>query len=82
MPSIHHALTERQMGTAPPPGPLDMSTNAGSILAINGFFTGFTLLIVFARIYVRTVMLKTFGPDDYFIVAAMVRSFITFPSYL
>ncbi len=50
-----------------------MSTNAPSILAINGLFTGFTLLVILARIYVRAFMMKTFGPDDYLVVAAMVR---------
>lgn len=53
--------------------PLDMTSNAPTIIAVNGFFTGFTLLVVFARIYVRTIMLKTFGTDDYVIVAAMVN---------
>jgi len=52
-------------------------TNAPSILAINGFFCGFTLIVVLARIYVRSIMLKTFGPDDYLITAAMVRYFFS-----
>lgn len=66
-------LPGRQAPLAGPPrSPLDMSTNAPTILAINGSFTGFTLLVILARIYVRSIMLKTFGADDYFITAAMV----------
>jgi len=72
MPSIAMVLPERQT-TSTPTEPLDMSTNAPSILAINGLFTGFTLLVILARIYVRAFMMKTFGPDDYLVVAAMVR---------
>jgi hypothetical protein len=48
-------------------------TNVPSILAINGFFCGVALIVVLARIYVRSVMLKTFGTDDYLITGAMVR---------
>lgn len=51
---------------------LDTSTNAPSILAINGFFCGFTVLVVLARIYVRVIMLKTMGMDDYLIAAATI----------
>jgi hypothetical protein len=50
----------------------DTSTNAPSILAINGVFCGFTVLVVAARIYVRMVMLKTMGTDDYLMAAATV----------
>jgi hypothetical protein len=56
-------------------GPVDTSTNAPSILAINGFFCGFTVIVVLARIYVRAIMLKTFGTDDYLMLAATVRHF-------
>jgi hypothetical protein len=52
---------------------LDKSTNAASILAINGCFTAAAFIIVIARIYVRTIMLKTFGADDYIIVIATVN---------
>ncbi|PMD25802.1 hypothetical protein NA56DRAFT_529236, partial [Hyaloscypha hepaticicola] len=47
-------------------------TNVPSILAINGFFCGVALIVVLARIYVRSVMLKTFGTDDYLITGAML----------
>lgn len=50
---------------------LDESSNAPSILAINGFFCGFSLLVVLGRIYVRTIMLKSMGLDDWLIVVAM-----------
>ncbi|KAE9370760.1 hypothetical protein N431DRAFT_40454 [Stipitochalara longipes BDJ] len=52
--------------------PVDTSTNAPSILAINGFFCGFTVLVVLARIYVRSIMLKTFGVDDFLITGATI----------
>jgi hypothetical protein len=35
------------------------------ILAITGTITGVSLVVVSMRIYVRAVMLKTFGSDDY-----------------
>lgn len=68
------SLGERQ-SAASPTAPLDMTSNAATILAVNGVFTGVSLLIVLLRVYVRTIMLKTFGADDYFIVAAMVRDY-------
>lgn len=49
-------------------------SNADSILGINGFFASAALVVVCLRIYVRAVMLKTFGVDDYIICAAMVSS--------
>ncbi len=71
MPSIFRLAGD----TASANTPVDTSTNASSILAINGFFCGFTILVVLARVYVRAIMLKTFGVDDYLIVAATVRNF-------
>jgi hypothetical protein len=50
----------------------DTSTNAPSILAINGFFCGFTIIVVLLRIFVRVRILKTMGIDDYLIAAAAV----------
>jgi hypothetical protein len=50
----------------------DMSTNAPSILAINGVFCTLTVIVGVLRTYVRSVMLKTFGTDDWFILAATV----------
>jgi hypothetical protein len=64
--------------TSSTPTPVDTSTNAPSILAINGFFCAFTVIVVLARIYVRAIMLKTFGTDDYLITAATVRH-VLFP---
>lgn len=69
MPSLSNFVIERQSDLAVP---VDTTSNAPSILAINGSFMGFALLIVGARIYVRSIMLKTVGPDDYVIMAAMV----------
>lgn len=49
--------------------------NKGEILSITGTFTGIALVAVLFRVYVRCVMLRVFGMDDYIIVLAMVRSF-------
>ncbi|KAF2812887.1 uncharacterized protein BDZ99DRAFT_555877 [Mytilinidion resinicola] len=42
------------------------------ILAIMGVFCGFAFVAVLLRIYVRAVMLRVFGVDDYIMVIAMV----------
>jgi hypothetical protein len=75
MPSLSNFIIERQASTTVP---VDTTSNAPSILAINGFFMGFALLIVGARIYVRSIMLKTVGADDYVIMAAMVSQSAVF----
>jgi hypothetical protein len=66
-------MADEKQQAPPVTGPLDYSTNAPSILAIVGFFDAFALLVVLARIYVRGVMLKTVGTDDYVMMAAMVN---------
>ncbi len=53
-------------------GPVDRSTNAPSILAVNGVFGGLTVVVMTLRMYVRAVMLKTVGVDDWLILAATV----------
>jgi hypothetical protein len=71
----------RQSSTDPATGaPLndDKSTNAPTILAINGALCFFTLVIVLARFYVRTVMLKSMGTDDWLIGLAMACGVATF----
>lgn len=49
-------------------------TNAPEILAITSTFFAAALLIVLLRCYVRIIMLKVFGIDDYVMVFAMVRT--------
>jgi hypothetical protein len=73
MPSLMSLMADEKQQAPPVTGPLDYSTNAPSILAIVGFFDAFALLVVLARIYVRGVMLKTVGTDDYVMMAAMVN---------
>lgn len=75
MPSVYRLDSD---STASAAATTDTSTNAPSILAINGVFCGFTVLVVVARIYVRWVMLKTMGTDDYLMVAATVRKLLFF----
>lgn len=57
--------------------PVDNSTNAPSILAVNGVFCFFALVVVLARLYVRAFILKHVGIDDYLIMAAMVRLYLS-----
>jgi hypothetical protein len=45
--------------------------HGNAILAITGATTAFACTVVLARLYVRAVMLKTFGADDYAMVVAM-----------
>lgn len=56
------------------PTTLDKSTNAPSILAINGFFCGLTVVVMVMRLLVRSLMLKTVGIDDYIMAAATVSN--------
>ncbi len=71
MPSVFRLDSESTVtGTATA---TDNSTNAPSILAINGVFCAFTILVVAARMYVRLMMLKTVGTDDFLVAAAAVR---------
>ena len=66
----------------PPPGPSlpphlkppQNNTLRGQLLAINGAFAGVAILAVLLRIYVRTVMLRSFKADDYIMLAALVGS--------
>jgi hypothetical protein len=64
---ITNMSTSASTGSPPPD-----DSNASSILAINASFTGFAFLAVVLRLYIRSVMLKTMGLDDYAIAAAMV----------
>jgi hypothetical protein len=52
----------------------DLSSNAPTILAAVGSFVGAAVLVVTARVYVRSLMLKTFGADDYVMVGAGVSA--------
>lgn len=45
--------------------------HGNAILAITGATPAFACTAVLARLYVRAVMLKTFGADDYAMVVAM-----------
>ena len=56
----------------------DTSTNAPSILTFNVIFCGITLLVVGARFYVKTAMLKTAGTDDFLMAAATICGFGVF----
>ncbi|RFU26851.1 hypothetical protein B7463_g9484, partial [Scytalidium lignicola] len=61
---------------------ISYKSNASSILAVDGFFMGLSALIVLARIYVRTAMLKTFGADDYIICVAMICAILVFVCFV
>lgn len=50
----------------------DINADRGpKILAIAGSFTALACLVVLMRLYVRAVMLKTIGSDDYVMTIAM-----------
>lgn len=55
---------------------VDLEGHGGTILSITGFFTGFAVTAVLARIYVRAFMLKTMGVDDFIMIVAMVSWFL------
>ncbi|KAI1609133.1 phosphatidylserine decarboxylase [Exophiala viscosa] len=50
------------------------NSNASNLLAIHGTFCGIAVLSVVLRLYVKGVMLKSMGSDDYTIIAAAVLS--------
>ncbi|KAE8453535.1 hypothetical protein EG329_010396 [Mollisiaceae sp. DMI_Dod_QoI] len=72
------------MDGMPPMGSVSTSNenNGPVILAVTGAFTGFAALVVIMRIYVRAVMLKTFGADDWIMVVAMFGSVATFACFI
>lgn len=57
------------------PPNIDPTEDKGpKIMGVLWALTGFTTLVVAARLYIRLVMLRSFGLDDYLIAAGMVRS--------
>lgn len=61
------------------PVPISTANNGPVILAVTGAFTGFAGLVVILRMYVRAVMLKTVGTDDWLMVIAMQVLFLPLP---
>ncbi|KAJ4352121.1 uncharacterized protein N0V89_007467 [Didymosphaeria variabile] len=57
-------------------------TNAQRILSITGTFFTAALSIVLLRCYVRVVMLRVFGKDDYMMVVSMVFATISFACFV
>jgi hypothetical protein len=72
MPSILKSIEFRDHANLEDPTPVDNSSNAPSILAINGVFCFVSVVVVLGRLYVRTVMLRSMGADDWLITAAMI----------
>ena len=48
--------------------------NRPNLFAIMGTFIALSALMVILRIYVRVRIIKMFGPDDWVMVAALVRN--------
>lgn len=46
-----------------------------AFLATESAFVGIATLLVLTRVYVRTMVVKNFGPDDAVIVLALVSTF-------
>jgi hypothetical protein len=61
----------RQKPVFPDFGPGANDDHGGAILAITGATTGFARIVVLDRLYVRAVILKTLGADDWSMVVAM-----------
>ncbi|KAF2138346.1 uncharacterized protein K452DRAFT_311699 [Aplosporella prunicola CBS 121167] len=53
-------------------------SRAHEILSITGAFTAIAVIIVLLRTYVRAVMLRFFGPDDYLMVISTAISVLVF----
>ena len=72
MPSILKSIEIFDHAELEDPTPVDNSSNASSILAINGVFCFLSLIVVLGRLYVRGFMLGSIGADDCLIIAAMI----------
>jgi hypothetical protein len=48
------------------------------LLVVTGTVTGVALIVMIARIWVRRVMLRQLGPDDWFMLGAMVSFLLKF----
>lgn len=72
-------IQARQAGDPPFDPSLPNDTIAPMILGISGFLTGLAFLIVLSRCYVRLVMLKVFGTDDWIMLFAMVCEWTSDP---
>ncbi|KAF4620180.1 hypothetical protein G7Y89_g14640 [Cudoniella acicularis] len=65
--------------TQPPdPAPVDLTSHGKTILGITGFFTVFATTVVILRMYVRAVILKKLGADDYVMIFASLCSVSAF----
>lgn len=53
--------------------PVSNARHGSRILAVTGCFTVSAATVVLARIYVRSVMLKTMGVDDWIMIVSMVK---------
>ncbi len=53
---------------------IDAESKQGSIIAISVIFASLSALVVSLRLYTRLSILRTAGPDDWTILAALVRS--------
>ncbi|KAL3422024.1 integral membrane protein [Phlyctema vagabunda] len=75
-------LSERQTAALGPPTPVSLESNGSTILAYTGFVTAVSCVVVLARLYVRAVMLKTMGTDDYIMVFALLCTIFCFVSFI
>jgi hypothetical protein len=69
-------LSRQESGPLPPPPPkayLDEDL-APAMLAVQSTLFGLAMLCVLLRMYVRAVILKTFGADDWMMVFSMVSA--------
>ncbi|KZM21875.1 hypothetical protein ST47_g6996 [Ascochyta rabiei] len=77
-------FTRQGPGPLPPPPPQEyLDENlAPKMLAVDGCFFGMAVLFVLLRVYVRAVLLKTFGIDDWIMVLAAILSTACFSLFV
>ncbi|KAF2002055.1 hypothetical protein P154DRAFT_431759 [Amniculicola lignicola CBS 123094] len=73
----------KRQAFGPPPTPEYIAfNNSPEIIAITGSFFAAAAAIVLLRVYVRVVMLKVFGADDYIMVVAMLLAAACFGCFV
>lgn len=60
----------------PTPNYKNPKTRGDALVIVNSIFIGFTVIIVFLRLYTRLVIKRWLGIDDIFILLALVSSLI------
>ncbi|KAJ4331511.1 hypothetical protein N0V87_009092 [Didymella glomerata] len=73
--SVVHARQAPGPLSPPPPTEYLNEDLAPRMLAIDGILFGLAMICVLLRVYVRAIMLKTFGVDDWIMIVAAYHFF-------